>query len=128
MRGCIYGKKISLANAFFMKIAWTDLLAETGILEILGICPVRKKGINMQSRLFHHRKEHKILSGSKAIPGHRNRFEIHVWSTDSERTIRWVDRNDTITPPSNKRVSNPTTVLESAFETLQNPIVRQSLG
>ena len=53
---------------------------------------------------------------------------IHFWSTDSERTIRSVDRNLSITPPSNKRVLNPTMVLESAFETLQIHIVRQSLA
>ena len=28
MGGCIYGKNISLVKASFMKIAWTDLLAE----------------------------------------------------------------------------------------------------
>ena len=28
MVGCVYGKNISLVHASFMKIAWTDLLAE----------------------------------------------------------------------------------------------------
>jgi hypothetical protein len=56
---------------------------ESGTSEVLDLYQLWKKRKDTQPWIFHHRKEHTILSRSNVSPGHRSRFEIYFWSTES---------------------------------------------
>ena len=127
MRGCIYGKNISLVNAFFMKIAWTDLLAENAYLGDTRYLPCTKERNRYAVSIVSQSERAQNSGWEQSLPGSPK----SIWDTLLVFRISMDPQTDQSRRRHNSPVeqtsSDSKRNLESSSETLVNCMCMRSL-
>ena len=128
MRGCIYGKNISLVNASFMEIPWTDLLAENRYLGNTRYLPCTKERNRYAVSTISPSNRARNSEWEISLPGSSKSFWdtllVYGLSMDHQKGRSRCRHNLTLEQASFDSKRN----LESPFEALINCINTRSLA
>ena len=128
MRGCIYGKNISLVNASFMEIPWTDLLAQNRSIRDTRYLPCTKETKGHTALILFPLERARNSEWEQSLPGSsRSIWDIllvYGLSIDHQKSQCRCRHNSPVEQASFDSQGN----LESAFEALINCMNTRSLA
>jgi hypothetical protein len=128
MAGCIYGKNISLVNASFMKIAWTDLLAENGYLGDTRYLPCTKEMNRYAVSIISAPERARNSEWEQSLPG----SPMSIWDTLLVYELSMAHQKGKCRcghiSPLEQASFDSQGNLESSFETLVNCMNTRSLA